>query len=1651
MSILSDGLQYVAFQLHADSEARLNAPQAFLAAWNEAARSLAILSGWVPSSHPTLPRQRLVFVEVDGDLEVGDKVAVWSPLDGVIKINHAYIDRIARAANIKPLIAEFSEALGGATLAFQQKNSNLSQPEVIGWGEFTTAFRRVVGAYALTGTGIAVSSVWRPEGSPDEGTFIQQELLRCYRKLRLGYAGDDFLADPFEGDVDIAYGFLLELFTVFSDWSVLRRLLQTWVPAALKESGVFERGTRRRYEDLVSQLSELSDTNLETLLNTWGFWDTSILRNLPEGLNKPGDASPVTMSSRFAMTLEPAVLEREQRSAQAPNTVFGGADSFGIATHQGGVFVLKDPAPADGVSFKGLKATLLGTFEHSGPPREIPLGYNLGEKGDFPETVLVPMDLDSWEYRSSIELLPAPNQTLKLAKAVDLGLEKIPYRTKVTHYGPNGEATQLEVDIEWDAYVVYAEEEGHATYVRQGSNHVVQVLTVDRYPCNRYKDPNTGRLVDIPGGMVKAVRSNLTTMTLDYRVLREFRTMTLLVDQQGVTQGTLFEAQAPLADPFLVPVRERPASGGRGATNLLDAVPNPVLSEQLGMGSRLVMDLLAKGAGVTPRTGNFKTSEDLAKQTIQQLAAPQLVVVEVPESLVNTIKEVANWGGELRSNADWIKAGKELIEKAVNDLPAEIKGQLIALDPTLPVVLPRLRKDDVPGTITFGNPPKRYLVSDLILNAAKGNDLFKPVPSPSAQALERLNRVEQQRRAAQYLADGSVTAGGKTISMNQLRGILTGDVGMALGRPNKDPGNPLSYLDGTFTGAVLTTAWDSFIPNSQGHPAATAEVFSHVAGATVAALGLESACPGLANTVMQSVQQHSLEAMGLMKLGDGNAVPAAITEILRDIALGCTNQLLGSDPLLSKVATDVTNFLADRALEALKGSGAVHDVSDGFRIIYHEFPFQSLETKKNEWIFNGENDTSEDALVNTVNVVAGLASSYYDVLGADPKLQSVVNLNGWWGATIQQGAELRVVPNGASDKAVDAWWLDLAKVSNMGILGFSAGALGRRIYSADSKLEQLKLQQMSQASLEKLKSSLMVEFSASNALSRLDPELEKERNNLRNGLYAGAESQDATRNAFAAYLTKLDGSYFKRFGVARSWTDASGNGGLAQTGSGSAWQPVFNADPAGGTMTSLLKTLVIAQWAEEQYKLKDLGGALPTTNPFGESVKWPSQNSEERWAYLKTLSKDRGNIPFSLYTVYDTVMYPPQPRIYEASRAYRNNYNYFVLPATEANRQEYEDRLNAIAQEILNEGNKEDLTMFAKAEIREVVGGETYVFEVMPAVRSVAQTQGMQAPGAGQGIQLRSSLNIAKLAIPGSGPVYQVMGINEEFVEFVGCFFGWDFDPKKPPRTDSQFEEIPFGQTPHNNRGLANVGDSANDPNAQPLVYGVGRQFNRAYQESELVRKLQMRGKLLQLSILSYIGTKEPGKTRVNQEGIRIQVQGYITNLERFAQRDDRVWYRIQFRITGHNRDQSGLNQRWGSTVSLDEAERQARRVADAKTAAGAKPDTQKTVVKPNAVPVDTSWTKNSANGYYYKVTYNKDKKGTVVSETMHIRLDPKKNDVQTMTRKVDKLNTGSWSKPLPGATKTVKQNGKVVKQVWSVRSGKGAWQTVPTPKKRGK
>jgi hypothetical protein len=220
-----------------------------------------------------------------------------------------------------------------------------------------------------------------------------------------------------------------------------------------------------------------------------------------------------------------------------------------------------------------------------------------------------------------------------------------------------------------------------------------------------------------------------------------------------------------------------------------------------------------------------------------------------------------------------------------------------------------------------------------------------------------------------------------------------------------------------------------------------------------------------------------------------------------------------------------------------------------------------------------------------------------------------------------------------------------------------------------------------------------------------------------------------------------------------------------------------------------------------------------------------------------------------------------------------------------------------------------------------------YYFEMFPAVKSVNGAQGMQAPDVGHGLSFKSSINIAKINIPGSFPIYQTMGINDEIIEFVGCFIG---EYPEGYTTSDEFvvdpyidyrSEIARGVYETNPLlGETTLQDSAGNyvPAGLYKSLDMTNQNFRAYQESSIVRKLQLSGSVFTLTFKSkslsnerikalrqHVNSEESGEIN---DGIDLSVDGYIIGFERFIQRDDRVWYKIVFRVTNHGFDDKVTN-----------------------------------------------------------------------------------------------------------------------------------------------
>jgi hypothetical protein len=66
---------------------------------------------------------------------------------------------------------------------------------------------------------------------------------------------------------------------------------------------------------------------------------------------------------------------------------------------------------------------------------------------------------------------------------------------------------------------------------------------------------------------------------------------------------------------------------------------------------------------------------------------------------------------------------------------------------------------------------------------------------------------------------------------------------------------------------------------------------------------------------------------------------------------------------------------------------------------------------------------------------------------------------------------------------------------------------------------------------------------------------------------------------------------------------------------------------------------------------------------------------------------------------------------------------------------------------------------------------KVYEFSLLPAIETLNRS-GAAIPESKPGILFRSSMNIKKFNVPGSGPLYQMLGINQSIAQLVGTFIG---------------------------------------------------------------------------------------------------------------------------------------------------------------------------------------------------------------------------------------------------------------------------------------
>lgn len=1480
MSLLSDGLQYISFELLADTEAGLAAPNVFLSDWNEAVRLLTDLTGRVPGSHAARPASKLTIREVaDNDPEVSDgQVAVWSPVQGVIKLNRGYKDRFLLAANTAPMVLELAEALGTAATAYQaQTPTDPKAAHVLGRGELLRGLQRAVGMYPLAKAG-QVSSVW---SSPRQIPFDQalnRELVRAYRKLRMGYMGDDYLGTSGQSypDADIAYGLFLELFIAFGTWADAGAFLKTVVPTMQAGTGVYTRTALQEYDDLITQLSLVLKGDIRAVLQTWKFSRVDTLNLLPEGYRRLGSTQAIVLSERMRAVIDPQLAAREDLSSNLPGFTLGGADAFALEQSSGPVLVLLDPAPQDGISYKGLKAALFGTFESNGLPKKVELVYDLGEMGSFPCTLIVPVGkTDTWDLKSNVVLEAGVDQELWYGKLISLGEPKVPYKVKIPRWVSGVEVLE-ELEIPVETYAVIAKQASGYTYVDVGGSQAAQVITRESNPLDKWKDALTQEVHDNPSGKASITRAVMTFLNPNGTTTRSFATVTDILDGNDQLLAQLVSTVPATTDPVFFTTRERPLSEGRARADLLGAVGHPVLTEQAGFGMRVLGANLAEAAEVSVQLTGFQTEEKVAAYLKATVPQDPVKIIDVPYSFVSELSRLSNPDNILGAT----EAERELyklkqVAQAINNLPEPVRQAITAgTRGSVPVVIPQLYQfkwyavprlaytAPLEGYVGDGEPPQAPQVQNNTTTPEP--DLTQIVQTmiamgstPVANAPDQVWEEYRKQVAAQTedLRVSLLKSNQDVLSQmasearehdagafNQIRNFLNGNSGRT---PNgNDPNNPLTYLSGSFTDHAI----DAFqlgktagsvevlgMLNLSGNPRATAGILSGLLAGLSASAGLEALSPGLSATIEKTVEKN------LVEVATQDKPPLTATvEIVQDLANGVLDNIFKDDRANREVAGRVVDFLAGLAKDYADGKLVGHDVHDMMRVTIVGSDRQTSYDLKPRVSDNASN------YEKYIPLMLGLSDAEF-VLESDPRLTAIRRSVYGEYPLFENGVPRLKLLDTPDD--LDFWSKMFGK--NLVSVMNGTAAERERQQKVTEHIQRLRQDAANAASLQNYRAALVQDMVTHRATARFD--------SLARAAARAAAKEETLTDEFGKRIDPIQLEAIasaKRTVLGMSSYTVGGDTDTAR----------YELDPDTPVPHYLVTgSKPFTMDLVNEYLTPKTATTLDNASPV------------ERLELMK-MAFAVDPVVASAFQAY----YTRRNRLDELVAHYKQVQNPITVHSSIFLNSDSANKDLELAERI-REANKmpqEDPKMTAVARISSPTA--SYTFEVMPAVKSSVPTQGMQAPGADRGIAFRTSLNIAKLNVPGSTPVYQVMGVNEETLEFVGAFLGMRSAldmVQGPGKETSQFEDIPD----FNTRDLGSL-------------YGTTRQYFRAQQESEKVRALQLEGSLLTLTLSSYHGNP----TKDNQHGLNVVVKGYIVHLQRSFQRDDRVWYQIMFRITDH-------------------------------------------------------------------------------------------------------------------------------------------------------
>lgn len=1464
-----------------------------------------------------------------------NQVAVWSPLEGLIKLNIDYLPDLIKAFNTSGYVIELVEALGLAALSYQAKDPyalSETSVQVLGRGAFYYGIARAVGFYSLSEAPV-VSSLHNPSVRFSVEEMLGLELVRCYRKQRLGFNGNELLLlEGFETqpEPDISYGFLLELVNIFADWEGLREVLTIDVPKLYKEKyniKDFSRNYLEEYNDFILNLSLRYKLNLSGLLNTWGFITNLVLDTLPEQFPVVAAGQPITVSERLLSKVGREVVDREVQAQYLPSISLGGFDSFGLTVSTGSALVLIDPSPTDSVSFKDLNCVLLGTPESNGPNPVYKIPYNLGDVNPRGHTLLVPEYEGSAAQSVLFEYLNKDLQSLSnlvIAKVIYLGtLQK--YFPTIMRWGTNEAQSEFTfqpstaTEVPVTTYAVISKNKFGYNYIFNGNTAICQIISIEVTPTDSYQDDDDDT-VYTPGGTVTRVSSVTTYRESTGLTSKEFVEDFVVKDSSGNAVYS-FETVIPKeTEPNLWVARERPPSNLRDSKNILQSVGHPVIAEKISFATHLIASSLAVDAKLNYRQSNKDIIDTAKKQYVASLA-PSVQVVNLPIDFVNKVKEVLTYNignnQEEKINYRFTK----LIEAYDTLLPNSIKERLKSINNQSSYTAP-----EVYG-LTIQYPPNTQLAPDVEKFVSVENALLSLAKTSTSLPEDvRIQNVvdtatsitnDSINRSINNIASTSNSTTVVTKSSGFVRFINDGFAGLF--ETGGDPQNPWSTLNGTYFNNLVylfESRPGQFLPvfNPKANPRASAKLISGLVEASLVALKVDPA-------ISKSVEENLSSVLSNIAIFDRPQATSAWLQSGNTVLQKILNTYFPGEQ--AQAYTAVSEWLTNRLVAWANGaiSGPAQSATDALNppCPCHEEPKPNCDPGKEVAKPSGDSNTTGGLVINSVTPSSGTANTSLTVsiklngkLPPQGRTPSGVSIGNTSGSNIHYNDTNGTItanftlPATVGAKNVSVSFpqpylgedvkLTITKRNGFTVNGVAGGGTTtttttttppERTYTPVFRKYATGLEGDLQYNIDY--AGVIAGINKSYGFETIDsPELQgfigyrlgttstvvpvyNPTNDPR--LLIDVTNSHVNRLTVAALqnlsINYLHGSnnYKDVEIVRRNLDDKVSQAAAARFHAGLVTAAVIGAANKAFSTEGFAKAKDILEgFSTGRVRSRTSSGTVPLVS---------NKKIRDAVTAYKTALDSGDTIVGATYDGYPIAILNTYIELQTLDEREKFNKANPVIAGKNIFTINQEAALRGVRRPSLPPA---EMKMASVAQIKSLASKEKYTFEVMPAIRSYGSSsnQGMQPPGAGHGISWKSSLNIAKLNVPGGRPIYQVMGINEEVIEFVGSFLGMRSLAEQGSRFDSsQFEDLPI---------------------SDGLTYNTSANYYRAQQESNIIRYMQLSGEMLELTIRSYAGSQRDDE----DQGIAINVKGYIHQFQRFIKSDDRVWYQISFRITDH-------------------------------------------------------------------------------------------------------------------------------------------------------